>query len=1209
MKIVEFRVRIPVTLEAYHRGFLYSIAKKSLQESLDTPGDGVTVLETESFQHENFGTGIYTNKRISFASKVPSWLQMILSKEVLCFDETAWNSFPFCKTEYIQRSISGFKFQVLTFHIEGKETDVEANLAQLEDQILESRKIITVDLIKDNTEEMRDRLLRQKFNNPHISRIPPNYADDSEILMTAIKAFVVDIPVPFFSSRIESFVIDLMHNMLIDFHSEMLLNMDNWIGLSLPEVRLYEDKIAAKLAKIQEAWANDGVILTSAIASDSDSEVEEVEFTTDNIASQFDMAILAFSSLRIANTKPTSNAFWSAFEAVHKNERVNYKVLETHSLIRSLNSTSVRLEEDSINGTITPKMTPTKELYSGFLYKLSDGYISSPTWNSRYVLLHGSQFFYFDDPREPRPRGMADLYGASVFLSNEFTELTENNFCLVLTPIDQKPLIFRGATSAETEDWLSIFQYVACVQQPSGIQRASLIASARDVLPTPSTSPELSCSLHRTLSEPKEKEVPYSEWLEKTIAQLERVPISPNESEFVVTVLKEEFQGYHEEWSLLKKQIEAISCPDDIVLKIRSQTKETVKSGLYNSIPGKREIYAIVHLMVVLFLIFRYLAQEVTKLGRSCRVILYPSVVFKFATIQRWNLLPTLALKLAFFILPKFLTFLGLLFLGALPFLVLSGYEPPQEFGDSKFSSLVFAIESIEMQIIKKVSKFLRPIFSHKLTYPIHKPQIEHSLVIDAPASTVFFIIMNPEFDSLWKSGHHEELSRKRFSHKDVRTDISSCRYTTRLTWNWWKFQPILAEFIILGKIWSILVKYFLPKSSVVLCQNSFLLFKDSSFLLIKSSNADNAPKFQFSEIVDVRPLNHCAFGYHSSSTHSLLKVKSWIYLRRSSTQMNRFLTIGRARSFRKLKDLAERIHSMGYGRWKYFEASNQIPSNRIFLQRKALLNFQISHGQKTPLKLFSCDSKHQEFGEAVRQAFSAWPSINRMFSETSENPQKRTFLILQLFVSVVPHLNVPRTLYVSARHRALQGTLLPLAISLADGTVLKVYISAFDPEKESTKIKGIFEFQKSKFIRKIEFCVHAKASIIGNNAEHDFKDSYLKIVFQNETIKLLADKYKLDTEHFLFGPQTSHLESELTISSVLYPQLAGSSPIAIEEPQEHRRGKIRVRGEVFEAKLSFDKNEEIRYEGTVDMLSCPSTGEILWSREQHTDHKPEFKI
>ncbi|XP_070297143.1 phosphatidylinositol transfer protein beta isoform-like [Salvelinus sp. IW2-2015] len=99
--IKEYRVILPISVQEYQVGQLFTVAEASKNET--GGGEGIEVLINEPYEDEG-EKGQYTHKVYHLKSKVPAWLRYIAPEGALVFHEKAWNAYPFCRTGESQNS-------------------------------------------------------------------------------------------------------------------------------------------------------------------------------------------------------------------------------------------------------------------------------------------------------------------------------------------------------------------------------------------------------------------------------------------------------------------------------------------------------------------------------------------------------------------------------------------------------------------------------------------------------------------------------------------------------------------------------------------------------------------------------------------------------------------------------------------------------------------------------------------------------------------------------------------------------------------------------------------------------------------------------------------------------------------------------------------------------------------------------------------------
>jgi len=245
--IKEFRVLLPFSTEEYQVGQLYSVAKKSTQETAN--GEGVEVVKNEPYEDEN-SKGQYTEKIYHLGSRLPGWVKAFIPSSALKLEEKAWNAYPYCKT-VLKNMWMGDSF---TFTIESRhynDDGSQENVHKLEGDMLKKREVDLIDISAD----VEDKNAYKKEEDPTIvksekaGRGPLNkgWQKDSTPLMCAYKLVTVEFKMFGFQSKVENFLMKFERNLFFDFHRQVYCWLDEWFGMSMEDVREYENKIKRDL--------------------------------------------------------------------------------------------------------------------------------------------------------------------------------------------------------------------------------------------------------------------------------------------------------------------------------------------------------------------------------------------------------------------------------------------------------------------------------------------------------------------------------------------------------------------------------------------------------------------------------------------------------------------------------------------------------------------------------------------------------------------------------------------------------------------------------------------------------------------------------------------------------------------------------------------------------------------------------------------------
>ncbi|EAL62395.1 hypothetical protein ACTFIW_008412 [Dictyostelium discoideum] len=251
MLIREFRVVLPLTVEEYRVGQLYSVAKTSSQETSN--GEGVEVLVNEPYkepEHE----GQYTHKIYHLGSRLPGWIRALIPSSALKLEEKAWNAYPYCKT-VLKSPFLGEKF---TFIIESRHAQDNCkteNIHNLSEKELKERTVEVIDItkpIKDpkNYKETEDptKIRSEKANRGPLEE--EKWRESTEMpIMTCYKLVTVEFKYFGFQTKVENFMMGIEFDLFTKFHRQVYCWLDEWFGMSMDDVRAFELKTKEDLKK------------------------------------------------------------------------------------------------------------------------------------------------------------------------------------------------------------------------------------------------------------------------------------------------------------------------------------------------------------------------------------------------------------------------------------------------------------------------------------------------------------------------------------------------------------------------------------------------------------------------------------------------------------------------------------------------------------------------------------------------------------------------------------------------------------------------------------------------------------------------------------------------------------------------------------------------------------------------------------------------
>ncbi|KAF1761399.1 hypothetical protein GCK72_009655 [Caenorhabditis remanei] len=256
MIIKEYRVVLPLSVEEYQVGQLWSVAEASKAET--GGGEGVEVLKNEPFDNVpllngQFTKGQYTHKIYHLQSKVPALLRKIAPKGSLAIHEEAWNAYPYCKTvitnpDYMKEN---FYVKIETIHLPDSGTTENAH--GLKGEELAKREIVNINIANDheflNSGDLHPDTTPSKFQSSKTGRGPltGNWKDNVQPVMCAYKLVTVYFKWFGFQKIVEGYAHTQYPRLFSKFHREVFCWIDKWHGLTMVDIREIEAKAQKEL--------------------------------------------------------------------------------------------------------------------------------------------------------------------------------------------------------------------------------------------------------------------------------------------------------------------------------------------------------------------------------------------------------------------------------------------------------------------------------------------------------------------------------------------------------------------------------------------------------------------------------------------------------------------------------------------------------------------------------------------------------------------------------------------------------------------------------------------------------------------------------------------------------------------------------------------------------------------------------------------------
>lgn len=254
MIIKEYRVVLPITVEEYQVGQLYSVAEASKNET--GGGEGIEVLKNEPFENVpllggKFTRGQYTYKIYHLASKVPTFIRLLAPKGSLEIHEEAWNAYPYCKTVITNPDYMKNNFFICIETMHCPDAGNQDNAHELSPEKLKQRDVVYIDIANDSVEsrDYKETEDPTKIKSEKTGRGPliGNWQKTADPIMCAYKLVTVEFKWFGLQNRVESFIQKTERRIFLNFHRQVFCWLDRWHGMTMKDIREIEEKTKKEL--------------------------------------------------------------------------------------------------------------------------------------------------------------------------------------------------------------------------------------------------------------------------------------------------------------------------------------------------------------------------------------------------------------------------------------------------------------------------------------------------------------------------------------------------------------------------------------------------------------------------------------------------------------------------------------------------------------------------------------------------------------------------------------------------------------------------------------------------------------------------------------------------------------------------------------------------------------------------------------------------
>ena len=243
---------MPLTVDEYRIGQLYSVARTQLMEVTEGDGAGVEILENKPIVHPTMGAGQYTSKRYRIDRRFPGWLRAIAPKSGSILEETSTNCFPITSTVVKLPLFNKFNIRIDTIHV--NDNGSTPNIHNLPEKNLAQRKIVYLDIAARKDTDGK-KMYETEESDPSVFRsaktgrgpLLPGWQKTVKPVMCAYKLVTAEFDYWGLQGKVEEFIHSYEEGLFFNYHRQLFCWMDIWYGHTIEDIRHYE-KVARLLS-------------------------------------------------------------------------------------------------------------------------------------------------------------------------------------------------------------------------------------------------------------------------------------------------------------------------------------------------------------------------------------------------------------------------------------------------------------------------------------------------------------------------------------------------------------------------------------------------------------------------------------------------------------------------------------------------------------------------------------------------------------------------------------------------------------------------------------------------------------------------------------------------------------------------------------------------------------------------------------------------
>lgn len=252
--IREYRIVMPLSLEEYKIGQLYTVIETS--KATTGGGNGVEWHANRPYKDYplfdgRYTCGQFTRKTYHMKNKVPGYIRAVVSEKACTAEEKAYNAYPYCRVE-IKPGMTPDKFKIYveTMHLADRGTT--ENALNLPPNLLANREVIHLDIVNDKIDKADYKASDDPTKFQYKDRGPyegANWRDTCDPVMCCYKLVFVECSWMVMWGTMENFMVKQYPRLFRLFHRQLLCTMDQWIDLTMEDVRELEAEAMVAINK------------------------------------------------------------------------------------------------------------------------------------------------------------------------------------------------------------------------------------------------------------------------------------------------------------------------------------------------------------------------------------------------------------------------------------------------------------------------------------------------------------------------------------------------------------------------------------------------------------------------------------------------------------------------------------------------------------------------------------------------------------------------------------------------------------------------------------------------------------------------------------------------------------------------------------------------------------------------------------------------